>query len=217
MSETIASPVTPVMDPRVSPLGTPSVKKPSLLTTLALVVLSIVAVLSIYLFLQVRQLALDKTTPSPALVPTASVDPTSTWQQFIHPTQGYNFRYPASILVKVDESTPAETIFVTTSDPEFIIGGIEVRELKVTPEEWIASEKKSGVEIFEQLTHSTTYTSGTKIKASKAMDYYAYVFVQDDMLYIVSLTITNQDDEVLFDQILSTFKFTEQWPLGVLP
>lgn len=212
MSENIVSP--PALedtsrsdDVQVVPPPPPP-KKPSILHFFILLFLSVVAVIAIYLFLQVRQLALEKTSPSPTPTPTASVDPTSTWQQFNHPTQGYSFRYPSSILVKVDESTPAEIIFYASTTPDFIIGGIEIRELAVTPEQWIASEKKSGVEIFEQLKYSTTYTSGTKIKASKAMDYYAYVVAREDMLYILSLIITNQEDEVLFDQILSTFKFT---------
>jgi len=208
MSEDIPLPDPSESAPQVIPTITPRRKQPSILVFLALILLTVTAVIAIYLFLQVRQLALEKTAPTPSPSPVASVDPTANWQRFTHPTQGYNFSYPASILVKVDENAPAETIFFSASDPDFIIGGIEVRELMVTPEEWIALEQKSGVVIFEQLTYSTTYTSGTKIKASKAMDYYAYIFTQEDMLYIVSLIITNPGDEVLFDQILSTFKFS---------
>jgi hypothetical protein len=174
----------------VSSLEAPHRKKSPILLFIALVLLSLVSVLAIYLFLQVRTLTLENTASSPTPIPVASADPTLDWETFTHPVQKYSLRFPTHLQVKVDESTPANSIFVISDNPVYVIGGVEVRELNISPEQWINSEKKSGVEIFDQQNHTTPFTSGIKIKAAKAVDYYAFIVSHEDMLYIVSLNIT---------------------------
>lgn len=78
----------------------PPPQKPSILHFFTLLFLSVVAVIAIYLFLQVRQLALEKTSPSPTPTPTASVDPSADWNTYSDSKYNFSFKYPKKYSIR---------------------------------------------------------------------------------------------------------------------
>lgn len=195
-------------------------KKSPILLFIALALLSIVSVLAIYLFLQVRTLTLEQTTPSPSPSPTSSTDPTADWQTIINTELNYTIGLPNNWKT-IKPSNLNETYEIYESQT-----GQSIDIIKDTNPRTPCRGDCYVTEYSEQ-------TTITGYPATKDLGYVGDVggnIAHNFITYNVpsgntSLSITFHpstvgkspggniipilpQEEKLFDQILSTFKFT---------
>lgn len=185
-------------------------KKSPVLLFIALVLLSIVSVLAIYLFLQVRTLTLEKTAPSPTPSPIVSSDPTVDWQAYTNQKLGFSFKYPS--VYKMEEKGNKDYINIITNknEPQKDQIGIDAQSItnNITYEKILSTEKAKLTDTQEIIVDKwlkilgdgTGYSEGEKFSI-------AIIKYRDNAIKISTIS---QDSSVLnnFDRILSTFKFT---------
>ena len=75
-------------------------KKFPLFSVILLLILSIVSVICVYLFLQVRELSMSKPVPSPSSVPVTDTDPTSNWLTYSNQDLGFEIMYPPNMKIE---------------------------------------------------------------------------------------------------------------------
>ncbi len=199
----------------------PQKKKFPLLLYISLILLSVVSVISIYLFLQVRQLTLEKLAPSPTPIPSPSADPTAGWQTYTNDLFSFNLKYPAgfSLTDNLQESldplawTTKNTLTLTDSGNDCTI------LLMINPDgfgPWfpnktitVGSNGLDGLSVIAE-------KENTENLAEKKYQIIATGSISDRKVsgLWVSATCsdTPQDKDYLdatVDEILSTFKFTD--------
>ncbi len=215
------SPSVATPDPLVPNLPSESVrnlippkKKFPFFLYISLILLSIVSVISIYLFLQVRQLTLEKLTPSPTPTPLASADPTKMWPGYSN--QLFSFRHPQEVSITINtplNSDPEFNLVLTEKNDKILanllihaknyqyrVDNAKAHELSLS--EWVSwnlygncQPHKVG-EIEGQLCHENPYGSDK------------YIFITKSNGRFVQLIGENSSSQIL-DQILSTFKFID--------
>ena len=216
MSENIIDPtVVPNSEPistLVSPVVPPPKKFPAL-TLILLILLLLTATLVIYLFLQVRQLTLEKLTPSPTPTPSPSADPTAGWKTYTHKDLGFEIKVPTALeiiekpVIRIGDKI---SIFTSTNNPESCKGDCQIID-------------EAETKIVNQTT--MRYLSGWwgEIGGNIAQSYVSYVIPLDGNYIQIQLQELPFSAEYIpgrniqkiqanelqqFDQILSTFKFT---------
>lgn len=228
MPENIVSP-TPEL-PTPEPISTdpvvtmpPARKKSPILLFIALVLLSVVSVLAIYLFLQVRTLTLEQTAPSPTPTPAASIDPTADWNTYNG--EEFEFKYPKQWTEIEHSSNFTDNLTFQAPDQSNLNVYIDTdKKYKSLSDYLAAMDKKS----------RTSYEGAPAIKilASKNIESNNFQAVQRSEEWLAAgftTTVTYVWHEGLvgklyptspdstqsslahsnYDQILSTFKFTE--------
>ncbi len=215
-------------DPLVPNLASESVrnfippkKKFPLILYISLILLSIVSVISIYLFLQVRQLTLEKLTPSPTPTPLASADPTTDWQTITNsgllytiklPKNWKTITHPSSIAATYEsyESSSGQRIdIVKDKNPRTICRGDCPGVESSTPSSVgpYPATKDSGYigEIGGDIAHRFITFNIPNGSTSLNITFHPSTEERYPGGDIIPITT---DEEALFDQILSTFKFT---------
>ncbi len=197
----------------VAVLPSPHKKFPLILLFL-LPILVVVAVISLYVLLQARtmyQQTVVVASPTPSH--TASADPTSTWTTYTNISGNYTIKYPSEWQItniaagSLENEPPSDARYIeiapTKNNPTVASGNIGIEEVGMIPpseEENLNQEKIIG--------NISLKCSEVSTDDSKA---WCWIKVpgQDKYLNIQVFKGTNKDNNLLFDQILSTFKFTD--------
>ncbi|MFZ3301164.1 MAG: hypothetical protein WA152_00435 [Microgenomates group bacterium] len=158
----------------------------------------------------VKELTLLKSSPTLVSSTESTIDPTSDWKTFIHPTYKYQFKYPADWMAKVNSNAQAESLFGPNATQNSGIGGVEVRELDIEPKDFY---KLTESKVISSNLLKVNDINGYRYEYQNIMKSNGFVFKHSDGL-IYNVYINTEDEEQLnmFDQILSTFKFTESDP-----
>ncbi len=212
-----------VLDPTVPNLASESVqnlippkKKFPFLLYISLILLSVVSVISIYLFLQVRQLTLEKLTPSPTPTPSPSADPTEGWETYTNTRYNYSFRYPSNLIiqsgVELLSANENERNLSTTNTIDVLDNNDTIVQ--------VVSVKK--FETLEETKKSITVTNADKspeyidfeIQSQPAFKYFdgdsTFVMtIQGNYFYQIYLSKGSVEKESISTKILSTLKFTD--------
>lgn len=219
--------------PPATPTIPPTPKKFPYLATILLIILALVAGICIYIFLQVRSTAMEKSiSPSPS--PVASVDPTADWQTYTNIKYGYTLKVPTDWKINSSEPGPGEIPLTTSSrglvmyPASFLnagsaktnitleIDGIENLTYK-NYEEWLSATTDPFFDVIKRGEIDFHGVNSRFIVGS--YDGYGYPasmtvrsFPSPDKNNYFSISTTQPTEENLaqntVDQILSTFKFT---------
>ncbi|HBD02110.1 MAG: hypothetical protein UX38_C0002G0098 [Microgenomates group bacterium GW2011_GWC1_46_16] len=201
-----------------SPLPAPSRSlSPWLLLPIFLIFLGI----SGYLFWQNRTLQSQLTaSPSPtaSAIAMAPTDPTADWQTYINNEHKVSFKYPSSWDLKIenagdnDNGQTSNTVLFLTHEKAKIsmtfnlvgIGGLGM-DLEGEPFEL------DGIKLYK---YHRTYSNGNQgIGITDQLKNTLGVFKVNGITYSFALSYPSNENgsayEIIFDQILSTFKFTQ--------
>lgn len=205
------------MDPVIQPAPIEQPKQNNFLTIILSILLLISVSIAGYFAYQtqklVKELTLLKSSPTPVSSSESTLDPTTNWKIFIHPTYKYQFKYPADWTAKINSNAQAESLFGPNATQNSGIGGVEVRELEIEPKD------------FYKLTESKVISSdllrvndinGYRYEYQNIMKSNGFVFKHSDgLIYNVYINTEDEAQLKIFDQILSTFEFTDQTSLMI--
>lgn len=223
---------TPVPPLQPIPVVPPPAKKVSgvLIAGLILLFVSVLALVGYY-FVQTNGLKVNISTPTPLAVaspsPIATTDPTADWKTYTSTKANYSFQYPQEWpLVNVPINTASTSIenleFTPKYDPKS--GDSEIAVILVFKDNRIKTldDYKN---TFIKGDPSITNVQDTSVATEKAISYklsggipplpiIEYAIVNNNNYYVIRLVDsleTNKNlakNEAIFDQILSTFQFT---------
>lgn len=229
-----------VLDPTVPNLASESVqnlippkKKFPFLLYISLILLSVVSVISIYLFLQVRQLTLEKLTPSPTPTPSPSADPTEGWQTYTY--QDITFKYPIDWNITTDDMIAVQPPYKGDQEEYPAITFFAIDNPKnLTVQEYDEQVSKEGMDpaLYSAFIGESEVIA--KAKSFNGIESYTlndqnceplgcdkFSFVLNKKIYVIQNVFDHQtlpmegsvddkeDMRIVFNQILSTLKFTD--------
>ena len=212
-------PLTPAQV-QTPPISNPvPVEKPKNNSVLIILSLFLVILVGLVAFLGYQNYQLQKqisllTTPTPtaSAIALATADPTANWNTFT--TDLFSLKYPNDWNVPVKSTDSSGDTSYTFESGNFVItegsGGIFNLEQKQSYDQLIAYEKKV-----------TTGLKSITVSGIKTVEYFdtdgpstsAPTIVLTDTkknVYLISMAIPAESNSNLFDQIISTFKFTSQ-------
>lgn len=150
---------------------------------------------------------------TPAPTPTATTDPTAGWETYTSEKYGFSVSYPEKER-KISIDTVGDEISFTQEGAEFPTMKIKVIEndTSLSGVNWIQTESELSTLIINSpdlYSNLEWIEDGIWYKSSKTIgianfEYYSYTF-RDNLVFRIN-TYTDQE---VFDQILSTFEFTE--------
>ncbi|MEI8232120.1 MAG: PsbP-related protein [bacterium] len=210
-----SSPVLNPVDTMDVPIASPAPKKFPLLITILIIILTLLATLAIYLFLQVRTMALNNpnSSPSPISSPIPSPDSTSAWQTYQSDEHQISFKYPANYELTESKNYVSiiSPLLTATKGYELKDGELKM-EIYFNPspkgdslEKWASELMQPGATKMndaiiggQSATHLQFGTTGGDV----------YLILKNNSRYQIAKypVVTSKQSE--FDQILSTFKFT---------
>lgn len=211
---------SPVLSAQVLP--PPKPKFPIFLAILA-TILSVVSVFCIYLFIQVRELSLDKVASSPSPTPVVVADPTADWETYTNNEYGFTIKYPLAAKIRTEQPPSNDKMFIFAIDSPNVVFDrmfksgdysfeISIQTQKNFPaiSDYLNFQKEHNT--YKEVTPTTiNNVSGYKFEtdgyATTNFHYQGFVTKNDD-LYITVNYFTDQDLK-MFDQILSTLKFVD--------
>jgi len=198
----------------VSPLVVPHKKFPILLLFL-IPILIIVAVIAIYVLLQVRtmyQQTVAVASPAPSPTPIASADPIADWQTYNNPSALFSFKYPLDLKITID------CIEKKTCNESFInIGDINIQQFKtnsscenINNSSFSDPVEKSNIKLDNQ--ESLLISSDNfQVEGNEPANFRIIcVTLGAKSIKIQYSAPINSIELGRFNQILSTFKFTDQ-------
>ena len=145
-----------------------------------------------------------------AACPTPTPDLTANWKIFIHPIYKYQFKYPSQWSAMISQNAKANTIFGLNATSQSGVGGVEVREISTDPQDFHTLTQSK---VSESVPVTINGISGYKMKYSNVLNGTDFVFRNSDgLIYNIYINSENPEDLIIFDQILSTFKFIEATP-----
>lgn len=147
--------------------------------------------------------------------PTEAPDPTADWETFQSDEWGFSFKYPAETFTSCNSENENgvnlwEVPFTCPSGHDtFYLIGITAMELSEYSEykEPVSENEKNvgGIEAVEK-TYSYDSTDGPLIGVGSSVE---IVVPVENGVVVIQLLSEDVGDKNLFDQILSTFEFTE--------
>lgn len=141
---------------------------------------------------------------------TSTPDPTANWKIFIHPTYKFQFKYPSQWSAVISQNAKANTLFGLNATSQSGVGGVEVREISTDPQDFHTLTQSK---VSESVPVTINGISGYKMKYSNVVNGTDFVFRNSDgLIYNIYINSENPEDLIIFDQILSTFKFIEATP-----
>lgn len=160
------------------------------------------------------------TTPIVKVSPTPTPDPTANWKTYTNTKYGYEAKYPQSWYLYETKIAPATVGFwIEKTEGEASGVWVSVHEnlSRLTPEEWWDKDIKKAAN-YQDLLNKT-------IREDRLVNGYSAFFVQtdkdwqsrpgtwiflnkDEKIYEIFTNFTEGANYMIFDQILSTFKFT---------
>ncbi len=200
----------------------PSQKKfPTLIFLLTILLVGAV-VFGAYFYLQVRTMTLDKIAPSPTPAPIASSDPTADWHIYTNNESGYSIKYPnnmvrlicpkeeLNLVNKEEGDTRLEPVEMSSCarDGRYTLETKTYSSPQDPPEQskyYKIEEKTITLGGITGKQYTLTYTN---IGAGPYPEWYTFVKVEKDKK-TYEIYFSSKDQLVTFDQILSTFKFTD--------
>ena len=211
----------------------PPKKKFPFLLYISLILLSVLSVISIYLFLQVRQLTLEKLAPSPTPIPSPSADPTAGWQTYTY--KDITFKYPIDWNITTDnmiavqppykgdqEEYPAITFFAIDNPKNLTVQEYDEQVSKEGMDPALYSAFIGESEVIAQAKSFNgieSYTLNDQNCEPLGCDKFS--FVLNKKIYVIQNVFDHQtlpmegsvddkeDMRIVFNQILSTLKFTD--------
>lgn len=199
----------PVLDPK-----TPSGFIFLLLTIIIILIGSTAYLLYRYRLLS-KQIELLQIAPTPSLTPTPAPDPTSGWSIYTDPEGVFSFKYPA-------DWTASKDVGILNDPTMRYILDVQAKTTDLDIQNWA---KTNVCPIFASPDDSNGCTEFTKgpLENSIQVTFLAHysglhtVFKPDGTIFDVYLSAREpnldfEEIKALYDQILSTFKFTVEKP-----
>jgi hypothetical protein len=206
---------------------------PLLVVFISVLILGAVAGAYFYSITQTKKLSTQNLpTPKPTIIdlyqesgPVASVFAISNWKTYINTKYNYSFKYPEELQLKSFPNTnPIEessTIIVGTPSPPTLVVSYILKDSNEDLEQLVnrnllkfGNPKMLVINKNKIDSHSSIYIEGSVLVGAKPAKQY-FVYIEKDAhsaLRVNSDSIyPGENDSVksTFDQILSTFKFTE--------
>jgi len=169
-------------------------------------------------YLRVKQV--KQITPTPAIVqstPTPTPDPTANWKTYKNTLYGYEFKYPSDIIPydnNVSFATEPPRILIESAEKVNILYGPAGEDQLVfliintnkSAREWFNEDSK---QYPEEVTAKEIFFAGKTAIEGNGIGGYNFpyrqlVVARNGYLMVISQVIENQ----MYNQILSTFKFT---------
>lgn len=171
-------------------------------------------------------------------IPTPTVDPTVNWKTYTNTAFGYQFKYPNDHTVATDvnwkdghfiSATPTSTLsfIYDIPDKEVFGPGKDIPGLYFSIENSSKSSKEKAQEYLNEHRRSYLDENGLEIQAEETLfanlpaseikgggyinQSFRLIFISKNNML---LTIEQRTDDPLFEQILSTFKFTDSSTAG---
>lgn len=223
VEESTAPPVVPIFVPPVR-------KKFPFLVFLLIILLTFVAAIAVYLFVQVRELNTQITaSPSPVPTPVASVDPISTWRTYENSELKLSFSYPLDWDIDNGTLTDSGDILVFNSANGSLLRVYKHEDKSKTIAEFLVKRDKAANTSWEGspstkiLSTKTTIIAGlNSIQREEYMLAAGFIrmatyFKNENSFFQISLdrnngSDLNPDDVKTYNQILSTLKFGDASP-----
>ncbi len=216
MSESISDPTSVVANSEsistLIPSVVPPPKKFPALTLILLVLLLLTGTLVIYLFLQVRQLTLEKLAPSPTPIPSPSADPTAGWNNYHNDI--LSFRYDSDYTVKemsVLNKNPEFSLSLEKDDLNIAVFNIyrknSVYKTNDSPAHDLTVGQWISWNLYNNCEDKSFGVLSGKYCTSSPYSEKEYIFIakyDDRFIEIVG----KGNNQLIIDQVLSTFKFT---------
>lgn len=150
--------------------------------------------------------------------PSAGSDETTNWKIYTNTAYKFNFAYPPSWSA-IESTSPGKpyVLFVALGSANTIEGGgsvaVTIRNQSET--DYVSLLKKEEYQIVQRSdiqlgeNKATHYKLGKKLASGVKTQQDIVLTIQNGLLYeINSGANSNKDNQLVFDQILSTFKFT---------
>ncbi len=207
MSENITSPESEIIP--VTTDNNPPTSRILPIIPILLILLTLLATLAIYLFLQVRQLTLEKLTPSPTPNSSTSANPTQGLQTFSDPKLGFTFNYPSDWELTTEVTDVIELMkdharIVITYRFDALDGGPGGPSLEGSPYEL------SGLKVYKYKSERDNQVEwGISDSLTDNSDLFRYIGKPYSIVLRYPSRENGERYNAEFDQILSTFKFTE--------
>ncbi len=188
-------------------------KKFPLFSVILLLILTVISVICVYLFLQVRELSVSQPVPSIPPVPLASVDPSLNLQTYT--TDLFSFEYKSPLNVKemtVMNINPEVSVSLEKNNSSIGILNIYKKNYKYKIDESVAHDLS--VEEYLQwniLSNCSDLTLGMLVGKKCTTNPYSdneYIFVSKSGGRFIEL-VGRPSFVTELDQILSTFKFID--------
>lgn len=171
---------------------------------------------------QPKQTAIVPTTPQKSPTPTLSVDPTANWKTYTG--NKYSFKYPPEwFLVTSEEYQTLYDKSPSVAGPAYTVAfNITTTQRGIIISDPVGSRKEVADKVFEEKVGNiqingvngarikTEVLEGSQTDASPAIG--IKVPLKEEILYIYLRCVDKECNayKALFDQILSTFKFTDR-------
>ena len=214
-------PITPPLPQQPAAIPPPVKKSPLLiLAGSSVIILLAVSGLLAYQNLKLQQQIVTlqtQPTPTPSLTPTPTTDPTANWKTYTDKNEKISFSYPENWQLLEDQGGT----YITDNDKKIQLrttGGPKNLTIKEDLHNYLEKQTSYG-------TQDLGYITEKQVKVDGANGWYANIKIsalnQEDLIVFIEnknladrytglwLTNTSAQDQAIFDQILSTFKFID--------
>ncbi len=215
-------PVVEIIPPQVDQPQTPPSGKFSLSPKIMLIILAIliVAVVGSGIYLSAGTQPKPTPTPTPTIVskPTPTPDPTTNWKKYTNPTYNFVIKYPSTLSLEDKTSQfPPFTIFITDKSKQVPYEGgntinpymiIQVKKSNLSTNDYINDPNNNLQLISNKKVGGNDFViAKEKFGIGIAPD----IYMIKNSNSIISISNSSYSiKSSFFDQILSTFKFTDQ-------
>ena len=166
-----------------------------------------------------QQLKAPVSTPppsTPALTPTPTTDPTAEWTMYENSIWGFSVKYPPESLVACDNISKEQGLRLWPVPFNCPIGHDQIYEIGILgykPGEYKHYKTPSStIAVDVNGTNATqyTYVYGDEDGPLQTMKQSIVIVIEkEDMTIAIQFVGTDPSKQIIFDQILSTFEFTE--------
>jgi hypothetical protein len=144
--------------------------------------------------------------PTPTLAPITTATGTANWKIFTNTTGGYNFKYPNAWNAAINQANTTNSLFGPNASPSSGLGGIELYKSQTSV---AAFQKNLSATYTFKNTVQIDGTQENLYDVSGLFNAESVMFIKNGTLYNIYINYKSADDLSLFNQLLSTFQFTQ--------